>query len=287
MLGDPDLLKTAWTWIRNSSSYSVEQTPDPRSWVIMTVVARSCGVGSYAENQLEESTSRARTAVQSIENDSVLQYFSTEQQSRNLQADDIHNFENLCAEAHESLDRMKRLQRGRFRNFKEHPVNEDTIFAWPEPPDESWERNLYNELTLENGGQNSSPAPVKNSNDLQDQSPAVSDTGIQFDELRYFNWKTINRLLVQAEVFEKRLEASTDAAIKEQRASSQQRSTTGHEKTGAARQLTTVNQFQAYLQDVENERNRQMTEEEWRNRILGLRNPDYEFLTNINTPLLS
>ncbi|KAL9603958.1 MAG: hypothetical protein Q9179_002020 [Wetmoreana sp. 5 TL-2023] len=288
LLEDPELLKTAWNSLRNTSSSDLEHSLDALSWSMMTVAARRCGLESYAGEQLEqlapESASRARTAVQYVEDNAVQQSLSVEQPQASLQTNDVNSFEDLCAYMCTSLDRMKSLQCGKFRrDFHKNPIDEETVFRWPEVADESWQRKLYDELTLEKNGGQSTSAVIEDSYDYLNAVPAVSDTGIPFDELRYSNWKAINRLLVQAEVFENRFEASTNAAIQERRASPHQRTTTGREGPSKGRHPATVHQLQAYQQDAENERRRKMTEEEWRTRILRLRNPDYESLVGTNT----
>ncbi|KAL8737069.1 MAG: hypothetical protein Q9181_002054 [Wetmoreana brouardii] len=290
LLKDPKLLETAWTSLRNTSSSDLERSLDALSWSIMTVAARRCGLESFAGEQLQqlapESAVQARTAVQSVEDNAVQQCLSVGQPQGSLQANDVNRFEDLCAYVCTSLDRIESVQCGKtWRDFHENPIDEETVFRWPEDADESWQRKLYDELTLEKDDGPSTSAVIEGSYDYLNAVPAVSDTGIPFEELRYLNWKTINRLLLQAEVFEKRLEASTDAAIQARRASPHQRTTTGHERPSKSRHPVTVNQLQAYQQDVENERHRKMTEEEWRTRILRLRNPDYESSVDTNTSL--
>ncbi|KAL8972877.1 MAG: hypothetical protein Q9183_000304 [Haloplaca sp. 2 TL-2023] len=286
LLLNPELLKLAWTSICNISHYE-KKKPHHESWSLMTVVARSCGLESYAEEQLQALA--PEIVVQSVQTKPLLDFFTTEEKSRKWQSGDARACKDMCTDIHEYLDRMKDMKCGTFRNFKEDPLDEDTVFAWPEVANESWQRKLYDEVSLDpNRGRSSKPSParVEDMVDFQDQLPSISDTGIEFDELRYLNWKTINTLLVQAEVYEKRREASTNAAIEEQSPSSVPQGTTSHGKLDKAPHLTSADRVHAYLEDVENERNRQMTEEEWRTSILRLRNPEYEAPVDSNTSSL-
>ena len=282
LLLDPELFKLAWTSICNISLYE-KKKPHPESWSLMTVVARSCGLDSYAEEQLQALA--PDIAVQALQTKPLLDFFTAEEKSRKWQPGDARACKDMCADIHEYLNRMKDMKCGTFRNFMEGPLDEDTFFAWPGAANESWQRKLYDEVSLDqHRGRSSKPSPacIEDMVDFQDQLPSISDTGIEFDELRYLNWKTINTLLVQAEVYERRREASTNAAI-EERSPSDPQGTISHGKLDKAPYLTSVDRVHAYLEDVENELNRQMTEEEWRTRILRLRNPEYEALVDSNT----
>ncbi|KAL8694286.1 MAG: hypothetical protein Q9218_001054 [Villophora microphyllina] len=287
LLQDPAMLKTAWACLRNLGSSKQEQVLDARSWTIMAVAAKACGVESFLQEQLEDLVPRlpveAKTAIDLAEEDSMQQLFSASQESKAPCADDIQAFRCLCETVQSSLTRMKRLQPGIFRDLKSHPINEDTIFEWPDIAEEVWQRKLYDEMTLEVQDRNPHAAQVDKALDLEQLAPAVSGTGIPFDELRYLNWKTINKLLVQTETFEKRRGASMDTAMDARKASPQQRSTMASSSSNRDRYSVNVEQFQQYQRDAEKERARRMTEEEWRHRILELRNPDYDLLADTHT----
>ncbi|KAL8682548.1 MAG: hypothetical protein Q9186_001401 [Xanthomendoza sp. 1 TL-2023] len=269
-----ELLKTAWTYACAVNGPNAGIQLNFRSWRTMTVAARRCGLDSFAEDQLNllepESSIRAKVTAEAVDNDSVEPSALAEVERENPKTEDAHKFEDLCAWMLTSINRVKDLQPGSFSTFYERPLEEGDFDAWPDSAEESWRRRLYDELTLEKDHRNARPA-LKAQSNLKDII-AVSDTGIHFDCLRYSNWKTINSLLIQAEAFEQRHRASTDAAIRDGRASLQQKGSNTTDNTAGARYPVTMEQFQAYQQDVRNERAKDMTEEQWRNRILRLRN---------------
>ncbi|KAL8874148.1 MAG: hypothetical protein Q9174_000486 [Haloplaca sp. 1 TL-2023] len=285
LLVDPELLKMAWTSICNISLYE-KKKPHPGSWSLMVAVARSCGLDSYAQEQLQALDPEIAIQTQTK---LLLDFFTTEEKLREWLPEDAHTCKDMCAEIDEHLDQMKDMKCGIFHNFKKEPCDEDTVFAWPEIANESWQRKLYDEVSLDHSHDGSSkrnPAYNVETADTRDELPSISDTGIGFDELRYSNWKTINTLLVQAETYERRRQVSTSAAIEDPRVSSDLGGMTSQGTVDKAPHLTSIDRVQAYLEDVENERSRQMTEEEWRNRILRLRNPELEALEESNTSLL-
>ncbi|KAL8805097.1 MAG: hypothetical protein Q9182_002187 [Xanthomendoza sp. 2 TL-2023] len=274
---DPDLLKAAWTCACDINRSDAGKSPKFRSWQTMTLAARRCGLDSFAENQLNllgpQSSLRAKLTAKAVQKDSLEPTILAEAKPNSPKTEDAQKLEDLCAGVFAVIDRVKDLRPGSYSTFDERLIEEGNSLAWPNPAEESWQRRLYDELTLEKGPRKSNAA-AKEPSTIK-ETIAVGDTGIEFDSLRYSNWKTTNSLLIQAEAFEQRLQASTDAAIRDRRAFPQQigSNTTGN--TAGARYPVTVEQFQAYQQDVRNERAKATTEEEWRNRILRLRNVEY------------
>lgn len=291
LLQDPELLKIAWACIRKSSKFESGDASDPRSWELLAAAARCCGAETYVEHELQsltpERSSQARSAVQSVEDDELELLRVEALEHKGLDSNQVHAFKDLCAEISQSLVRMKDSQHGKFRNFFQHPVHEPTILKWPEVAEETWQRKLYEELTSEEGHKTSGRALADGFDQTENAIPAISDTGIPFDELRYTNWKTISSLLVQAEAWERRVEASADVAIKEQKALPQQKGTAGTSCAAATRYFLAMQQFEAYQQDIQTEQVKRMSEEDWRNRILKLRDPDYDSYVHINTASLT
>lgn len=292
MLRDPDLLKSAWSCILGASKPTPSKpvnAPDPRSWKALAAAARTCGLESFVEDELEalfeENLPQAISAIRSVKGDTLEKLVPTEPNPEGLVPVDMHAFANLCAEMSSSLHNTESLQRTGFRDFQKHPVDEPSIFKWPEIAEESWQRKLFDELSLEMTTGNSLPTLPDNTAGLQDATPDISNTGIAFDELRYTNWKTINNLLIQTEVWERRVEESRDTAVKEQKATPRQEGSKNLAKPTAIRYPVTAQQLEAYQQDVEHEWASSKTEEEWRNRILRLRNPDYEVQVHTITTL--
>ncbi|KAL8642721.1 MAG: hypothetical protein Q9228_000606 [Teloschistes exilis] len=284
LLRDSAMLKTTWACLRNLASSEQEQVLDTRSWTIMATAAKACGDDEFFQEQLQDLAPRlpsgAKTAADLADRSAFHNRFSAGQGLEGPSVDDVRAFQSFCETVQLSFERMERVQPGKYRDLTNNPVDEKTIFDWPDIGEESWQRSLYEELTHEGNQRSSRPSQVEQDLDPQHLAYAVSDTGIRLDELRYSNWKTINKLLIQTEVSEGHREVSTDAAMKEKRASPQQGSTTIDKRPNRGRSIATAQQFQRYQQDAEAERSRQMTEQEWRQRILRLRDPDYELLVH-------
>ncbi|KAL8710805.1 MAG: hypothetical protein Q9220_004608 [cf. Caloplaca sp. 1 TL-2023] len=281
-LKDAELLKTAWESICSSNMSDRKVVPSLRSWKILAVAARSCDseslVSAHLDRLLGESHQRIKTGIDDARNESVEQYRSWADKSPHSASGHVAIFKELCNQVLSCLDRMEATQQGMYRNFEEHPLEGSTPFECAEVAEEGWQRRLYDELTLDKNTQTSQPSPVKPSDTLEISLPAISNTGVSFEKLRYLNWKDINNLLMRAERYQERLEMSTDAAIKAKRAMAEQRRSS---MTGVVRGLrfaATTDQFEAFRQDFESERIARSTEEEWRNRILRLRDPNYETL---------
>ncbi|KAL2055416.1 hypothetical protein ABVK25_004224 [Lepraria finkii] len=124
-----------------------------------------------------------------------------------------------------------------------------SIWLWPIVVPEERQRNLYHEMSS-NSSDILPPGALNESSDR-----AVSPTDISFANLRYRNWKTINSLLMQAEAFESRPERSKNS----------DGSTYPHHSPWLLEQLD----------DIRMESTKQYTEQEWRDKILNLRSPNY------------
>ena len=251
----------------------------------MIIAARRCGLESFSEEHSKlldpYILPGAVTSVQPVDNSSVdLAGLAGSEQGTNY-ADDVHGFENTCAEMLNVLDRIGKFQPGGFRDVRNYPLDEGTFLAWPDIAEEGWQRKLYDELTREADLENRHPMSLDEINDHE--TPAVSNTGIAFDELRYLNWKTINSLLIQAQAFDKRVEVSTDAAIRDRRASPERKGSKTTNPTAGPRYAVSTAQLEAYRQDVYNEKAKEIDEDSWRALILQLRKPAHEAQTFTNT----
>ena len=264
-----------------------EDMPDPRSWKLLAAAARRCGLESFVESELQllipERFLQIKSALQEEDEDIMELFKITRTEDEDTGLDEVQKFEALCTETCQSLIRMKDLQHGRFRDFRQYPVNEPTAFTWPTLAKEHWERKLYDELTYEEGHKPSDPALLNGFDQTKNTLPAISDTGVPFDELRYENWKTVNNLLVQAEAWERRTETSADAAIQERRAPNPGERIGGTSGATTIRHPLSMQQFEAYRQDVETEERTKLTEEAWRSKILRLRDSNYESRTHKST----
>ena len=143
-----------------------------------------------------------------------------------------------------------------------------SIWLWPIVVPEERQRNLYHEMSS-NSSDILPPGALNESSDR-----AVSPTDISFANLRYRNWKTINSLLMQAEAFESRPERSKNSGYKK--------------GPWAAANPNLVTKFEdgstyprhspwllEQLDDIRMESTKQYTEQEWRDKILNLRSPNY------------
>ncbi|KAI4151248.1 MAG: hypothetical protein LQ341_000939 [Variospora aurantia] len=284
LLQDPELLKSAWACIRKTSMANPDHVPDARRWKSFAAAAASCSLETFFEEQMHslppESLWRIRSALTSVEKHAPEQLLPPRPTPQDFGIVNMDEFEDFCVGVRSSLEDACILQTAGFRNFREHPIDEPPILAWPELGKETWQRKLYDDLTMEQSSKDSRPSSVEGHNGfpngVPEAMPDISNTGIPFNELRYANWKTINNLLVQAEAWERHAKALADTDIKD----------TGEQKTlprkrdlnntSAILYPISVQQFKAYQQDIENERVRSISEAEWRNRIIKLRNVDYE-----------
>ncbi|KAL9026964.1 MAG: hypothetical protein Q9196_004451 [Gyalolechia fulgens] len=288
VLQDQELMNTAWACIGRPNVFKSGGDPDLRD---VAAAASGCGLESSVENQLQslapERLSQASSTVRSVEQNKMESFSVRKLEHEPPSTDQVHAFEELCSEISRILLRMNSAQPGKFRDFLQYPVDQSTILKWPDVAEEAWQRRLYDELTLEKNHKESDPALVDSLNQTEDAVPALSDTGFRFDELRYVNWKAINSLLIQAEAWERRVEASTDTAIKEQKALPKAKVSSRQSGATAIRSPLTIRQLEAFQRDVQTEQARHMTEEKWRNRVLRLRDPNYDSRSSTDTTSLT
>ncbi|KAL8938792.1 MAG: hypothetical protein Q9211_003043 [Gyalolechia sp. 1 TL-2023] len=288
VLQDQELMNTAWACIGRPNVFKSGGDPDLRD---VAAAARGCGLESSVENQLQslapERLSQASSTVRSVEQNKMESFSVRKLEHEPPSTDQVHAFGELCSEISRILLRMNSAQPGKFRDFLQYPVDQSAILKWPDVAEEAWQRRLYDELTLEKNHKESDPALVDSLNQTEDAVPALSDTGFRFDELRYVNWKAINSLLIQAEAWERRVESSTDTAIKEQKALPKAKASSRQSGATAIRSPLTIRQLEAFQRDVQAEQARHMTEEKWRNRVLRLRDPNYDSRSSTDTTSLT
>ena len=158
-------------------------------------------------------------------------------------------------------------------NLKLNPPTNGSAWTFQDNAEESWRLELFHELNVD-------PTVLKakdmhsheeQATTLEPQSAAAeSSTGFRLDELRYENWKTINDLLLQAEMFESRFEKSVDVAIEHKTQVNQSRSAYNIKK-GRKRQRAILRQLHAHLEDKDELKSKRITRDEWRAKILALR----------------
>ena len=160
-------------------------------------------------------------------------------------------------------------------NLKRNPPARESIWTFQHEVQEHWRSELYNELSVDPTVARANANSTTREEAVHESPTAVleTSTGFRLDELRYKNWKTINDLLVQAEMFEARLGRSVDLAIEQKQPVRQQRSPYGI-KDAPERRLVVSAQLQAHLHDMDEMKSTTLTKEEWRDKILALRHTE-------------
>ena len=110
--------------------------------------------------------------------------------------------EAFLQDARAILEDFESTSSNRAKNI---PLNRCSVWRWPVNVPEEWQRRLYDEL--------SSKSSVESPADLLPYigGKAQKSLGFSSRELRYRSWKTINNLLLQAEVFEHRRERLSES----------------------------------------------------------------------------
>ena len=143
-----------------------------------------------------------------------------------------------------------------------------SIWRWPAAVPEEWQRRLYDEFSSRSGLELSAKSV------LYKDGKAPKSLGVSYRELRYRSWKTINTLLLQAEAFETRDERLIDSQDLSGHSHPVAGSHFSKKRDGSAR-LHHLPWLLEHLNDIEKESNKQYNEEEWREKILNLRSPNY------------
>ena len=242
----------------------------------MATSARKFGLESFADDQLRsldpETARKAGIAMHYVDNDVTDIARVAEFEHTTPDATDAPGLRNAWCRLLETIHRMAKFQPGAFRDFHNHPLNEANLLTWSDNAKESWQRRLYDDLTRDKEYEDRhSTLPDRTNNH---EPPAVSNTGIIFDELRYLNWKSVNSLLLQAQQFHKRVETSIDAAIQDRRASPELKGPRTSNPTAGPRYAISMGQFQNYQHDINKTKSEAMDENDWRALILELRAPE-------------
>jgi len=177
-----------------------------------------------------------------------------------------------------ALDGFRNLvETSDYQNLKKYPPNSLSICSAAESANETWQKELYNEMTLdstttcwEHTKREPLALPVLETQNARDMGPIESSTGIPLDELRYRNWKKINELMQHAELFEARIEKSVAKAIAEGKPARQVRSANGIELK-RLRQYVVRGHLMDHFHDMKKRNVDVMTELEWKEKILQLR----------------
>ena len=145
-----------------------------------------------------------------------------------------------------------------------------SIWHWPANVPDEWQRRLYDEM--------SAKSSVELPADLLPYigAKACKSMGFSYRELRYRSWKTINNLLLQAEAFEHRKERLSESQDSTDAVQKIAKSKLFKRDDGSTRP-DHLPWLLEHLDDIEKESNRQYNEEEWREKILNLRSPNYRY----------
>ena len=260
-------------------------------WKSFANAAARIGLTSYVWAEFEEigSTSGQASSIESAiqheinfqakksEEDAPQQHLTT------APADWFQQFQSHLDSLRKGLGRKVTV------NWKGDSVLQMSKWSSRRPAKEAWQRKLYDELTLDPN--TPSITLPKLSKDLEDEKLAHEDqevedtshvvarsiahlrespTGFALGELRYLNWKTINEILSQAEVFEEKLKQKVDLAIEQGRPVRHIRSR-ANLKNPKDKYKFMFDQIQVHLADLESEAAKEESEVQWREKILRLR----------------
>ena len=154
---------------------------------------------------------------------------------------------------------------------KKNSLIRSSIWRWPATVPEEWQRRLYDELSSKSG-QELSALSV-----LYKGWKVHKSLSISYSDLRYRSWKTINNLLLQAEAFETRSERLIDNQDHSGGSYPIAGTRFSKKKDGSARPHH-LPWLLEHLDDIAKVSNKHYSEEEWREKILNLRSPNYRSL---------
>ena len=153
-----------------------------------------------------------------------------------------------------------------YQNLKDFQPASDGLWSVPNDVNESWQRKLYDELSLDPTSKSSEASTAVD----EAHSSPVCPTGFKLDELRYLNWKVVNRLLLQAELFEAKVEEAVDNAIQQGKPTEWSRSSHKAKTTHKRLELLATN-LKVHMQTLKDNTTKTMTETQWREKVLVLR----------------
>ncbi|MCJ1255640.1 hypothetical protein MMC24_003457 [Lignoscripta atroalba] len=177
---------------------------------------------------------------------------------------------DICAEL-KQLDEL--IANGLIGNLFTTSPSQVSIWPWPQPAEQEKQREFYDDLTLDPALRKTFPVDTTDAYAAPSAMVNQTPTGIPLDEIRFRNWKIINDLLMQAELFEARVERSVDEAVEQGKPMKRARSLKDA-SVGMDERKLAITQLSDHVLDIRIARRRKMTEEEWRAKILELRRHD-------------
>ena len=241
---------------------------DLTDWEILARASRKTGVVGFWEDQLELHSMADDGLAQSVKAEledetEVSNHSQVPTQTQLSNPNWLHGFSQFFSE----LSALKSIVgKHNHRNLKDFQPTRDGLWAVPNDVDEAWQRKLYNELSVDPSSKSLGPSTAVD----RAHSPPLSPTGFKLDELRYMSWKGINSLLLQAELFEARVEEAVDNAIQQGKPTKWSRSSL-KVKTADKRLPILAANLKVHLQALQDDKVITMTEPQWREKVLTLR----------------
>ena len=270
-LHDPMMLKSSWTqFVRFLAARGAK--PDGEDWSAFVRIAKRAGMedvvtelmSSDPQHMAPKEKASISEKKEDTAPDSLRSSTKPHAQKRS------RSFEQITAEL-ELL--RKRLNSRQPYNLKDLSLNRISITSWKSSVDESWQKRLYDELTLDLAA----PPGIRpdETQEVEKRPVAKSATGFSLDELRYLNWKSVNNLLIQAEPFEAREERLVDEAIAQGKSVPKSKTFKSKNLDGND-SIDKTSSLQTDLKEVIAACSERLTESEWREKILRLRGTGHE-----------
>lgn len=276
----PDILRAAWTELCQKFSGGTYQLR-LRSWRALASAARKMGQENYVADQLDlfgnnlsgheyREIQKALTQMAPYEGLRISIPDSNTPSIRLQRVGSIRAFSDDMTALLSNLS--TRVPKDHFASCKPF------IWPWPTKSNEQWERELYDETSLESPGnsasaQNISGAIWSKQERMNTRKPRKSPTGYHISELRFLQFSAINKILIQAEVWEgRKQESEQEAKIRENLMSHAEGNdfNIGHNRTDHLMQII------AHRMDLEEEASKHETKEQWRAKVRNLRSPKNE-----------
>ena len=268
--GSPETVKVAWESVARCFG-TTTHGPRNSDWSNFAAAASRTGLVPYYNLQLDLFLSKGNIGAHTARN---ADYVSRVR--RNYPAYQAIHAENPDTRiAIEAFVQDARAILGDFNSATSKGTNNISpirfsIWCWPATVPDEWQRRLYDELSSKSGVDLSAVSVLYK----PEKSP--KSFGISYRELRYRSWKTINNLLLQAEAFEIRNERIIDSQHLGGNSYPIAGAQISKKKDGSSRPHH-LPWLLAHLDDIEKESNKQYNEEEWREKILNLRSPNYRY----------
>ena len=275
-LQKPSLLRAAWVELRQNEVAQNDSLELAR-WRLLARSARLTGLGSYVADQVDllghQISGYIHREILKIlshsepwaeKEKSIPELASFTQRKKSIQA--------FCVEMGALLTSLDERLPG--IPFK---LSKMSIWELPDQSREQWHQELYEEISVESHTENTSvEGPLhtgwSKSDRINWRKSTTSSTGFSISRLRYLNCKSINSLLIQAEVWESKKNSSgnstrTRGSLMEQFADDGLNSSLN--RPDHRMHIITLRM------DLEEEASIFVTKEQWRARVLNLRSPNY------------